>query len=103
MRQLVANRERELSLRLVFGAVPADLAREVLIQVARLTVPGVLLGLTGAWLTASLLRRFVFGIDPRSLAVLAIVGSAVLVLATAAALPSVLRAMRLDPRSGTSG
>ena len=103
MRQLVANRERELSLRLVFGAVPADLAREVLIQVARLTVPGVLLGLAGAWLTASLLRRFVFGIDPRSLAVLAIVGSAVLVLATAAALPSVLRAMRLDPRSGTSG
>ena len=103
MRQLVANRERELSLRLVFGAVPSDLAREVLMQVARLTVPGVLVGLTGAWMTASLLRRFVFGIDPRSLMVLAAVSAMVLLLATIAAMPSVLRAMRLDPKTGTSG
>jgi putative ABC transport system permease protein len=103
MRQLVANRERELSLRLVFGAVPGDLAREVLMQVAKLTIPGVVIGLTGAWMAASLLRRFVFGIDPRSLMVLAIVGSGVLALATIAAMPSVVRAMRLDPKSGTAG
>ena len=103
MRQLVANRERELSLRLLFGAVPSDLAREVLMQVAKLTVPGVIGGLTGAWMAASLLRRFVFGIDPRSVPVLATVSAMVLVLATVAALPSVLRAMRLDPKSGTTG
>jgi putative ABC transport system permease protein len=102
MRQLVANRERELSLRLVFGAVPSDLAREVLWQVARLTVPGVLAGLGAAWMAASLLRTFVFGIDPRSRAVLAIVSLGVLLLATLAAMPSVLRAMRLDPKSASS-
>jgi ABC-type antimicrobial peptide transport system permease subunit len=101
MRQLVANRERELALRLVFGAVPRDLAREVLMQVARLTVPGVLLGLGGAWMAANLLRGFVFGIDPRSMAVLVGVSLGVLALATVAASPSVLRAMRLDPRSTT--
>ena len=101
MRQLVANRERELALRLVFGAVPRDLAREVLMQVARLTLPGVLLGLGGAWMAANLLRGFVFGIDPRSATVLVAVSLGVLALATLAASPSVLRAMRLDPRSTT--
>jgi predicted permease len=103
MRQLVANRERELSLRLVFGAVPSDVAREVLLQVARLTVPGVIVGLIGAWMAANLLRTFVFGIDPRSVAVLAAVSAGVLALGTLAAMPSVLRAMRLDPQNATRG
>jgi predicted permease len=102
MRQLVANRERELALRLVFGATPSDLAQEVLLQVAKLTVPGILLGLAGAWMAANLLKTFVFGIDPRSAGVLAAVSAGVLVLATLAAAPSVLRAMRLDPRSATT-
>lgn len=102
MRQLVANRERELALRLVFGAVPSDLAREVLLQVAKLTVPGVLVGLSGAWMAASLLRRFVFGIDPRSAVVLLAVSVGVLALGTVAAAPSVLRAMRLDPKATTA-
>jgi putative ABC transport system permease protein len=101
MRQLVANRERELALRLVFGAGPRDLAREVLLQVAKLTVPGVVVGLVGAWMSANL-RTFVFGIDPRSGIVLAVVSVGVLLLATLAAAPSVMRAMRLDPRATTS-
>jgi putative ABC transport system permease protein len=101
MRQLVANRERELSLRLLFGAVPLDMAREVLLQLARLTIPGVALGLVGAWMAATLLRTFVFGIDPRSIPVLAGVSGAVLLLAVIASMPSVLRAMRLDPRKAT--
>jgi putative ABC transport system permease protein len=101
MRQLVANRERELALRLVFGAVPSDVAREVLLQVARLTIPGVLVGLGGAWMAANLLRTFVYGIDPRSVVVLASVCIGVLILGMVAAAPSVLRAMRLDPRATT--
>ena len=101
MRQLVANRERELSLRLVFGAVPSDLAKEVLKQVARLTVPGVLIGLLGAWMAANLLRTFVFGVNPRSAPMLIAVSVGVLALATMAAMPSVLRAMRLDAKSTT--
>lgn len=103
MRQLVANREREFAVRLVFGAMPRDLAREVLLQVARLTVPGVVAGLAGAWAGATLLRSFVFGIEPRSAPVLAAVSAGVLILAVLAALPSVRRAMRLDPRVTTMG
>jgi putative ABC transport system permease protein len=101
MRQLVANRERELSLRLVFGAVPADVGKEVLLQVARLTVPGVIVGLAAAWMAASLLRTFVYGIDPRSAPLLVVVSVGVLALGILAAMPSVLRAMRLDPKTTT--
>jgi predicted permease len=101
MRQLVANREREFALRLVFGAVPRDLAREVLVQVARLAIPGIVVGLVGAWFCASLLRAFMFGVDPRSGVVLAVVALSVLALAVVTALPTVVRAMRIDVRSGT--
>jgi hypothetical protein len=98
MRQLVANRERELSLRLLFGAVPSDMAREVLLQLARLTIPGVVIGLVGAWMSATLLRTFVFGVDPRSIPVLAGVSASVLMMAVLGSMPSVMRAMRLDPK-----
>ena len=66
MRQLVATREREYAMRLVFGASPAELGRSVLRQVARLTVPGVVVGLLAVILLGGLLKRFVFGVDPRS-------------------------------------
>jgi len=77
MRQLVANREREFAMRLVFGAWPRELGRAVFVQVARLTVPGV----AASGLSARVLRAFVFGIEPRSAAVLASVSLGVLVLA----------------------
>src|SRR5213078_2600301 len=44
MSQLVSTREREYALRLVFGAAPAALGRSVLTQLARLTVPGIAIG-----------------------------------------------------------
>ncbi|MEP6491327.1 MAG: ABC transporter permease [bacterium] len=101
MRQLVATREREYAMRLVFGASPAELGRSVLRQMARLAVPGIVAGLLGVILLGGVLRRFVFGIDPRSAVVLASVSSAMLVIAIAAALPSAVRAMRVDIRSST--
>jgi putative ABC transport system permease protein len=98
MRQLVATREREYATRLVFGASPAELGRSVVRQVARLTLPGVFLGLATVILLGGVLRRFVFGVDPRSVVVLAAVGAGMLVIGIAAALPSAVRAMRVDVR-----
>jgi putative ABC transport system permease protein len=98
MRQLVATREREYAVRLVFGATPGELGRSVLRQVGRLTVPGVILGLVAVILLGNVLRRFVFGVDPRSVVVLSAVSVGMLVIGVAAALPSVVRAMRVDIR-----
>jgi len=103
MSQLVSNRERELAVRLVFGAQPTRLGASVIAQVARLTVPGIALGLAAVWSTSGLLTAFVFGVQARSPLVLASAGGVLLVLAVIATLPPALRAMRVDIRRGISG
>jgi putative ABC transport system permease protein len=103
MSQLVSNRERELAVRLVFGAQPTQLGASVIAQVARLTVPGVALGLAAVWSASGLLNGFVFGVQARSPFVLASAGGALLLLAVLATLPPALRAMRVDIRRGVSG
>ena len=103
MSQLVSNRERELAVRLVFGAQPSKLGASVIAQVATLTIPGIALGLASVWSASGLLATFVFGIEARSVAVLAGAGGALLLLAVIATLPPALRAMRVDIRRGISG
>ena len=99
MSQLVATREREYALRLAFGAVPTDLGRSVLLHLARLTVPGIAGGIVVMLLLGGTLERFVFGVAPRSATVLGTVSGIMLSMALLAALPSVLRAMRVDLRA----
>jgi len=103
MSQLVSNRERELAVRLVFGAAPTTLGASVIAQVAKLTVPGVALGLAAVWASSGLLNAFVFGVQARSPLVLAGAGGALLVLAVIATLPPALRAMRVDLRRSVGG
>ena len=98
MSQLVSNREREFAVRLVFGAQPTKLGVSVIAEVAKLTLPGVALGLAAVWSASGLLSAFVFGVQARSPAVLAGAGGGLLLLAAVAALPPALRAMRVDIR-----
>ena len=71
--------------------------------VARLTVPGVALGLAAVWSASGLRNAIVFGVQARSPFVLASAGGALLLLAVLATLPPALRAMRVDIRRGVSG
>jgi len=103
MTQLVSNRERELAVRLVFGARPTQLGVSVVTQLARLTVPGIILGMAAVWFAGGLLGAFVFGVQAHSPLLLAGAGSALLVVAAIATLPAALRAMRVDVRRGISG
>ena len=98
MSQLVSTREREYALRLVFGAAPAELGRSVLRQLARLTLPGIAGGLLVVVMLGGALKRFVFGVEPRSFTVLASVSVGMMLIAFAATMPSMLRAMRVDVR-----
>jgi predicted permease len=103
MRQLVGNRERELAVRLVFGAVPRQLGASVLADSAKLTIPGIVVGLAIAWSLGGVMKTFVFGVNARSAGLFAGVGVGVLVLASLATLPSAVRAMRVDIRRGIGG
>ena len=103
MSQLVSAREPEYALRLVFGAAPRLLGQSVLLQMARLAVPGVVVGLVAALLLGGAMRTFLFGIDARSLGVLTAVSVGVLLITFAATLPSVLRAMRVNAMRSMTG
>ncbi|HYV96722.1 MAG TPA: FtsX-like permease family protein, partial [Gemmatimonadaceae bacterium] len=99
MSQLVANREREFAMRLVFGAEPRSLGARVFGQSARLAIPGIVLGIGAVVALGSALKPFVFGVTPYSVFVLGAVGAAMGVVAVASTIPSAVRAMRVEIRN----
>jgi putative ABC transport system permease protein len=93
----VAQRTREIGVRVALGAHRAHVLRLIAADSARLIVPGIMIGLAGAWLATRLLRNLLFEIkpgDPVTLGVVVVVLAATAILA--AALPA-RRAARVDP------
>jgi putative ABC transport system permease protein len=93
----VAQRTRELALRLALGAARKDVLRLVFGAGARSVITGLIIGMAGAIATTRMLDSLLFGvaaIDPVSL----IAGMAVLVMvaAVAHAVPA-MRALRVNP------
>ena len=101
---LVAQRRRELGVRMALGASPRDLVRVVVAGAGRLVCGGIAAGLVLTLVAGQLLRTLLFGVgphDPAALigAVLALVLAAVaaiVVPAWQAASVSAMDAMRLD-------
>ena len=94
---LVAQRTREMGIRVALGAERHDILRLVIHRAAQMTLPGIAFGLGGAWALTRLLETFLVEVsasDPATFAATA------LVLAAAAALASFVparRASRVDP------
>jgi putative ABC transport system permease protein len=94
---LVAQRTREIGVRIALGARNRDVVGLVMRQAARLTGAGILLGLLGSFLFTRVLEGLLFGVsarDPLTFAALASVLATVALLATW--LPA-RRASRVDP------
>lgn len=95
----VAQRHREIGIRIAIGAMSTDIGWLIGRQVFLLVVAGTLTGLAAAWAVAPVLRSLLYGIAPRNAA--SIVGAAafmLLVSAIASAIPTV-RATRVRPAS----
>jgi ABC-type antimicrobial peptide transport system permease subunit len=93
----VARRTRELGIRVALGADPAALTRTILGQSLRLVAVGCAVGLAGAYGGAGALRALVYGVSPTDPTAL---GGAVVLLAVVALAASVVpvrRALRVDP------
>ena len=93
----VSQRTREVGIRMALGAQRRDVLLDVLARGLRLAVPGVLLGLAGAWAVSRMLQSQLFGItgtDP-----LTYVGGALLLLlvALAACIIPARRAASINP------
>jgi predicted permease len=97
MGQMVEQRRRDIGIRMALGALASDVRRLVLGHALRLTLAGMLVGLSGAALVAHVLRGFLFGVsalDPFTF------GAVVVLLPVVAMFGAYLpahRAARLDP------
>jgi predicted permease len=94
---LVAQRTREVGLRIALGAQPEQLVRMVVGQGMKVAITGLVVGLIGALVLTRLMAGMLYGVSPTDLATLAAV-TALLALATLVAnyLPA-RRAARVDP------
>jgi predicted permease len=61
----VARRTRDIGIRMALGAERSMILRSVLRQTAAITVAGLVIGLTAAWLLSQFVERFLFGLTPR--------------------------------------
>jgi len=93
----VAQRQREIGLRIALGAGPGRIVRAVLGQGMTLAAVGLGLGLVGAAGVGQVLAGLVAGLAPLDGAILGGTALALVLVALAALLVPVRRAMRIDP------
>jgi putative ABC transport system permease protein len=94
---IVAQRSREIGLRLAVGATPADIIRLIAAESARLTAAGLALGLLGAAAASRLLAGFLFGVPPLDPGVFVAVPAAFALVALGASIIPAARAASIDP------
>jgi putative ABC transport system permease protein len=92
----VAQRRREMGIRLALGANPRHIVRRVLAGAGRLSTMGILLGLGAAALLAPRVEPMLLGIAPRSMPIYAAVGLLLVLVSLAAALLPAKRALRVE-------
>ena len=94
---LVAQRTREIGIRLALGAHPRDLVRLVLRHAAALILAGVVAGVAGALWLVRLLRSLLYGVGPADPATFVAVSGLLVLIALAACIVPARRAVRVDP------
>jgi len=93
----VAQRTRELGIRMALGADRRRVVREVLSGPARLVALGLFLGLAGTWPAGRAVQRMLYGVRPMDPLVLGGVSMLLLAVAVLAGYLPARRATRVDP------
>jgi putative ABC transport system permease protein len=93
----VAQRRRELGIRLALGATPARVGRQVAGDGAWLVAAGLVVGLFAAYAASGLIRGLLVGVSPADPATFAMVAAVVVAVALAAVWAPARSATRIDP------
>ena len=93
----VAQRRREIGIRMGLGAEPADVRSLVILQAVRLGGIGLAVGLAGTLATTRVINALLFGVSPSDPATLAAVCGALFTVLLVAAYFPARRATRVDP------
>ncbi|MGH2822884.1 MAG: ABC transporter permease [Thermoleophilaceae bacterium] len=94
---LVAQRTREIGVRMALGAEQGDVVRLILGQAARLVAIAVVLGLVAALALTRVLTSLLFGVSPADPTTFLLVPLVLAAVALLAAFIPARRAMRIDP------
>ena len=93
----VAQRTREIGVRMALGAQARDVLKLVLSQALVLTTAGLVLGLAGAIALTRFLATLLFEVKPTDLTTFVVVSIVLAVVALAACLIPARRALKVDP------
>jgi predicted permease len=94
---MVAERRREIGVRIALGANQGRVLGDVLKQGLSLTAVGLAAGLAGAFAVSRLMSALLFGVEPSDPATLAAVAATIAGVALSACIIPAWRASRVDP------
>ena len=94
---VVAQRTRQIGIRMALGATPGQVLRDVLWYGIRLTSLGLALGLAGAVAGTRVLSSLLYGVKPTDLLTLVIISLLLIVVALLACFVPARRATKVDP------
>jgi len=94
---VVAQRTRELGIRMALGAAPGDVRRMVIAYGGRLAAAGLLIGLLGSFALTRLISKLLFGVAPTDPLTYASVSAILLGIGVLASWIPARRATRIDP------
>ena len=94
---IVAQRRREIGVRMALGAQPRDVIADILGHGLRLAGVGIVVGIGLALAATRMLRSLLYGTSPTDAVTYAAVATLLVAIAAAASLVPALRASRVDP------
>jgi putative ABC transport system permease protein len=97
MTYVVTQRTREIGIRMALGALSSTILWSVLRRASTQVALGLFLGVGLAWLLATSVERFLFGVEPHDLRIYATVCGVLVATALVAAIFPARRAARVDP------
>jgi len=92
----VAERTREIAIRIALGARVPDVVRMVVMKALRLAAAGVIAGLLLAWASSRVLAGLLFGVTPGDVVTYVVSAAGLLAVALLAAAVPARRAARID-------
>lgn len=93
----VLQRRREIGIRLAIGAQASDIAGRVTAGIFLMVITGAVAGVAIGMASIRYIKALLYQVEPAAAPMLAIPAVIILVAALLAALPAVIRALRIDP------
>ena len=93
----VLRQQREIGIRMAIGARPAAIAQALVLHLFALVLAGSLIGILLGFVSARFIETLLFEVKATDVDVLALPTIMILAVALLAALPAIVRAVRIDP------